>query len=64
MSREHLSAQHRGCAPSCSLPPCGGGSGRGVAPNRDLSCDTPLPSMLRIADLSHKGRGNKNECPS
>ena len=47
-----------------SLPPCGGGSGRGVATNCDLRCDTPLPSMLRIADLPRKGGGNKNGVPS
>lgn len=43
-----------------SLPPCGGGSGRGVAPSSDCQCGTPLPTMLRIVDLPHKGGGNKN----
>jgi hypothetical protein len=49
---------------SFSLPPCGGGSGRGVAPNCDFRRDTPLPPMLRIVDLPHKGGANKNEGPS
>jgi hypothetical protein len=43
-----------------SLPPCGGGLGRGVATNSDLSRGTPLPASLHDADLPHKGGGNKN----
>jgi hypothetical protein len=56
MTRERLPHWR---ALSCSLPPCGGGLRRGVAPNCDFRRDTPLPSMLRIADLPHKGGGNK-----
>ena len=60
MTRERLSeiGWH---ALSFSLPPCGGGSGRGVAPQRYFPCGTPLPAPLRVADLSHKGRGDKKE---
>jgi hypothetical protein len=61
MTRERL-PQRR--ALSYSLPPCGGGLGRGVAQHWDLCRGTPLPAPLRAADLSHKGRGNKNERPS
>ncbi|MEY9130093.1 hypothetical protein ACVIWV_004014 [Bradyrhizobium diazoefficiens] len=43
-----------------SLPLCGGGLGRGVAPHSDHPCGTPLPTMLCIVDLPHKGGGNKN----
>jgi hypothetical protein len=32
---------------SRSLPPCGGGVGRGAAPHCDRRRDTPLPPMLR-----------------
>jgi hypothetical protein len=46
---------------SRSLPPCGGGVGRGVASNCDRRRDTHLPPMLRIVDLPHKGGGNKGE---
>jgi hypothetical protein len=47
---------------SCSLPPCGGGLGRGVAAS---SVFVAYPPPERFAfDLPHKGGGNKNECPS
>jgi hypothetical protein len=79
MTRERLLLLRRH-AFSCSLPPCGGGLGRGVAPHCDLRRDTPLPPMFRrsrrfasaffqteaaLGRLDpHKGGGNKNECPS
>jgi hypothetical protein len=47
-----------------SLPPCGGGPGRGVAAPNDLRCCTPLSPMLRIVDLPRKGGSNKKERPS
>jgi hypothetical protein len=57
MSGERLCAL---CAVSFSLPPCGGGLGRGVATPHGLRRDTPLPPMLRIVDLPRKGGGDKN----
>jgi hypothetical protein len=42
-----------------SLPPCGGGLGRGVPHTQLYPLKTPLPPMLRIVDLPHKGAGNK-----
>ena len=56
MTRERLILQWP--ALSFSLPPCGGGLGRGVAAV-GLPMRAPLPSMLRIADLPHKGGGNE-----
>jgi hypothetical protein len=43
---------------SRSLPPCGGGLGRGVAA-AGLPTRTPLLAPLRAADLPRKGGGNK-----
>src|SRR5579872_3033691 len=45
---------------SRSLPPCGGGLGRGVA-TVGLQMRAPLPPMLRIVDLPYKGGGDKRE---
>jgi hypothetical protein len=61
MTRERLDV---GRALFISLPPCGGGLGRGVATPNDLRCIIPLPPMLRIVDLPRKGGGNKSECRS
>jgi hypothetical protein len=57
MTRERLDV---GRALFFSLPPCGGGPGREVAPPSDLRRITPLPPMLRIVDLPRKGGGDKN----
>jgi hypothetical protein len=46
-----------------SLPPCGGGPGRGVAANSQLTWGTPLPTMLCIVDLPRKGGGDRNYGP-
>jgi hypothetical protein len=56
LSNEFLS--DAGARLSRSLPPCGGGLGRGVAAV-GLPTRTPLPAPLRAADLPRKGGGNK-----
>jgi hypothetical protein len=56
MSRERLREICR--ALSTSLPPCGGGLGRAVAKRHAIHRVTPLPTMLRIVDLPHKGGGD------
>jgi hypothetical protein len=43
---------------SRSLPPCGGGLGRGVAAT-GLPMRAPLPTPLCGVDLPHNGGGNK-----
>jgi hypothetical protein len=59
MSRLFMLRWH---ALSYSLPPCGGGLGRGVAAS---SVFVAYPPPERFAfDLPLKGGGNKNECPS
>jgi hypothetical protein len=63
MNRERLLVFRRHFL-SCSLPPCGGGLGRGVATHRDLRRGTPLPAPLRAADLPQKGGGDNKERPS
>jgi hypothetical protein len=57
MSKERLGAARTSFF---SLPPCGGGLGRGVATNSHLTRGTPLPASLRDADLPRKGGGDNN----
>ena len=61
MSRERLIVFRRQ-ALSCSLPPCGGGLGRGVAAS-PVFVAYPPPERFAF-DLPLKGGGNKNERPS
>jgi hypothetical protein len=58
MSRERLIVL-RWHAPFLSLPPCGGGSGRGVSAS---SVFVAYPPLERFAfDLPRKGGGEKKE---
>ncbi len=61
MSRERLIVFRRQ-ALSCSLPPCGGGLGRGGAAS-PVFVAYPPPERFAF-DLPLKGGGNKNERPS
>jgi hypothetical protein len=78
MIRERLLVSRRHVL-SCSLPPCGGGLGRGVAASSVfVACPPPerfahsqgfaLAFFKTAAEsrlmLPHKGGGNKTECPS
>jgi hypothetical protein len=55
--RQHLAGNAR---LSRSLPPCGGGLGRGVAAV-GLPMRAPLPTPLCGVDLPRKGGGNKGD---
>ena len=52
--------------PFFSLPPCGGGLGRGVSDDFSVCEFTPLPTAYASAsavDLPHKGGGEERGAP-
>jgi len=62
VSHTGVIAELTGRFPFCSLPPCGGGPGRGVAASPVL---VAYPPPERFAfDLPLKGGGDRKERPS